>query len=61
MQSMHRQFGKITSKVPGDDAKVSVLLQDFTNVDEVLTSVSLSTGQLNSMESLRSGLTCLDH
>lgn len=41
MQSMQRQFGKIVSKVPGDDAKVSVLLQDFTNVDEVLTSVSL--------------------
>ncbi|KFY06721.1 hypothetical protein V492_07799 [Pseudogymnoascus sp. VKM F-4246] len=36
---MHRQFGKIISKGPGDDAKVSVLLQDFTNVDEVLTSI----------------------
>ncbi|OBT70338.1 hypothetical protein VE03_00348 [Pseudogymnoascus sp. 23342-1-I1] len=39
MQSMHRQLGKIKSKGPGDDAKVSVLLQDFTNVDEVLTSI----------------------
>lgn len=40
MQSMHRQLGKIKPKGSGDDAKVSVLLQDFTNVDEVLTSVS---------------------
>jgi len=29
------------SKGPGDNAKVSVLLQDFANADEVLTSVSL--------------------
>jgi hypothetical protein len=40
MQSINRQFGKIVSKGPADDAKVSVLLQDFANVDEVLTSVS---------------------
>ncbi|KFX97368.1 hypothetical protein V490_02828 [Pseudogymnoascus sp. VKM F-3557] len=32
-------MGGSVSKGPADDAKVSVLLQDFANVDEVLTSI----------------------
>lgn len=39
MQSIHRQFEKMRSKGAVDDAKVAVLLQDFTNADQVLTSI----------------------
>jgi amphiphysin len=40
MNSMQRQFGKLTHKGAGDDAKVSVLLQDFEEADKMLTKVS---------------------
>jgi amphiphysin len=40
MNSMQRQFGKLTHKGAGDDAKVSVLLQDFDEADKMLTKVS---------------------
>ena len=39
MNSMQRQFGKLTHKGGGDDAKVSVLLQDFDEADKMLTKV----------------------
>jgi amphiphysin len=39
MNSVHRQFGKLTHKGGGDDAKVSVLLQDFDEADKMLTKV----------------------
>ncbi|KAI0130580.1 hypothetical protein BJ170DRAFT_701225 [Xylariales sp. AK1849] len=39
MQSMQRQFGKLTHKAPGDNAKVSVLLNDFEDADRVLAKL----------------------
>lgn len=39
MNSMHRQFGKLMSKGPGDSAKVSVLLNDYEDADKTLTKV----------------------
>jgi hypothetical protein len=39
MNSMQRQFGKLTHKGGGNDAKVSVLLQDFDEADKMLTKV----------------------
>lgn len=39
MQSMQRQFGKLWSKGPGDNAKVSVLLNDYEDADKVLAKV----------------------
>jgi len=39
MNSMHRQFGKLMSKGPGDNAKVSVLLNDYEDADKALTKV----------------------
>lgn len=39
MNSMQRQFGKLTHKGAGDDAKVSVLLQDFDEADKMLAKV----------------------
>jgi hypothetical protein len=39
MDSVQRQFGKMMSKGGTDDAKVSVLLQDFTNADQMLATV----------------------
>jgi len=36
---MQRQFGKLTHKGGSDDAKVSVLLQDFDEADKMLTKV----------------------
>jgi amphiphysin len=36
---MQRQFGKLTHKGGSDDAKVSVLLQDFDGADKMLTKV----------------------
>ncbi|KAH8907607.1 hypothetical protein BR93DRAFT_926637 [Coniochaeta sp. PMI_546] len=39
MQSMQRQFGKLRNKGPGDNAKVSVLLNDYEDADKVLVKV----------------------
>ena len=39
MQSMQRQFGKLWNKGPGDNAKVSVLLNDYEDADKVLAKV----------------------
>jgi amphiphysin len=39
MNSMQRQFGKLIHKGGGDDAKVSVLLQDFEEADKMLAKV----------------------
>lgn len=41
MQSMQRQFGRLWNKGPGDNAKVSVLLNDYEDVDKVLAQVLL--------------------
>ena len=40
MNSVQRQFGKLTHRGGGDDAKVSVLLQDYENGDKMLAKVS---------------------
>lgn len=40
MQSMHRQIGKLKNKGPGDNARVSVLLNDYEDADKVLVKVS---------------------
>ena len=39
MQSMQRQFGRLRNKAPGDNAKVSVLLNDYEDADKVLLKV----------------------
>ncbi|KAK0633765.1 hypothetical protein B0T14DRAFT_507818 [Immersiella caudata] len=39
MQSMQRQFGKLMRKGPGDNAKVSVLLNDYEDADKVLAQI----------------------
>ncbi|KAH6630103.1 hypothetical protein B0J18DRAFT_454403 [Chaetomium sp. MPI-SDFR-AT-0129] len=39
MQSMQRQFGKLMSKGPGENAKVAVLLNDYEDADNVLAKV----------------------
>ncbi|KAK3943930.1 protein hob1 [Diplogelasinospora grovesii] len=39
MQSMQRQFGKLWSKGPGDNAKVSVMLNDYEDADRVLAKI----------------------
>jgi len=42
MQSMQRQFGKLMRKGPGDNAKVSMILNDYEDADKVLAQASLS-------------------
>lgn len=39
MHSMQRKFGRLLNKNPGDNAKVSVLLNDYEDADRVLTKV----------------------
>lgn len=39
MQAMQRQFGKLTSRAPGDNAKVTVVLNDYEDADNVLAKV----------------------
>jgi hypothetical protein len=41
MNTVQRQFGKLTHRGGGDDAKVSVLLQEFEDADKMLTKVNL--------------------
>ncbi|KAK8070820.1 SH3 domain-containing protein [Apiospora hydei] len=40
MQSMQRSFGKLLNKSPGDNAKVSVLLNDYDDIDKVLAKLN---------------------
>lgn len=40
MQSVQRKFGRLLSKNPGDNAKVSVLLNDYEDADRILTKAS---------------------
>ncbi|KAK4222560.1 hypothetical protein QBC38DRAFT_460283 [Podospora fimiseda] len=39
MQSVQRSFGKLWSKGPGDNAKVSVLLNDYEDADKILAQI----------------------
>ncbi|KAI4594363.1 hypothetical protein KJ359_008387 [Pestalotiopsis sp. 9143b] len=39
MQSMQRQFGKLMNKNPGDNAKVSAVLNDYEDADTVLQRI----------------------
>ena len=39
MQSMQRQFGKLLNRGPGDNAKVSILLNDYEDADQLLARV----------------------
>ncbi|KAK4239485.1 hypothetical protein C8A03DRAFT_14129 [Achaetomium macrosporum] len=39
MQSMQRQLGKLRNKGPGDNAKVSALLNDYEDADNVLAKI----------------------
>ncbi|KAK1830227.1 hypothetical protein QBC39DRAFT_354498 [Podospora conica] len=39
MQSMQRQFGKLMRKGPGDNAKVSMILNDYEDADKVLAQI----------------------
>ncbi|KAH8884220.1 hypothetical protein GQ53DRAFT_731028 [Thozetella sp. PMI_491] len=39
MQSMQRQFGKLWTKGPGDNAKVSVILNDYEDSDKMLAKI----------------------
>jgi len=40
MHSMQRQIGKLRNKGPGDNAKVTVLLNEYEDADKVLAQVS---------------------
>jgi amphiphysin len=40
MQSVQRQFGRLMNRGPGENAKVSVLLNDYEDADKVLGKVS---------------------
>ncbi len=40
MQSMQRKFGRLMSKGPGNNAKVSLILNDYDDADKVLAKVS---------------------
>lgn len=39
MQAMQRQLGRLTSRAPGDNAKVAVVLTDYEDADTVLAKV----------------------
>lgn len=40
MQTVQRKFGRLLSKNPGDNAKVSVLLNDYEDADRILAKAS---------------------
>lgn len=42
MQTVKRNYGKLMNKGPGDNAKVSVLLNDYEDADRVLAKVTLA-------------------
>ncbi len=41
MQSMQRQFGRLMNKGPGNNAKVSIILNDYEDADKVLAKVRI--------------------
>jgi len=43
MQTVSRKFGQLMNKGPGENAKVSVLLNDYDDVDKVLAKVNASS------------------
>lgn len=43
MQSMQRQFGKLMSKSPGDNAKIAAVLHDYEDADKLLAKVHFLT------------------
>lgn len=50
MNTVTRTFGKLTHRSPGDNARVSVLLSDYEDIDGLLVKVSnrnISTLDLN--------------
>ena len=50
MNSLHRQFGRLTHKGAGDKASVSVLLNDYEDADKVLTKVCELAGAQGACE-----------
>jgi hypothetical protein len=44
---MQRQFGKLWNRGPGENAKVSVLLNDYEDADKVLAQVRFSRLEAN--------------
>lgn len=46
MQSVTRRVGKLMNRGPGDNAKVSVLLNDYEDADRVLAKVILAVVSL---------------
>ncbi|KAF6839999.1 sh3 domain signaling protein [Colletotrichum musicola] len=42
MQSMQRQFGRLMSKSPGDNAKIAAILHDYEDADKLLAKVGFS-------------------
>jgi hypothetical protein len=55
MQSVQRKFGKMMSKNPGDNTRVSVLLKDYEDADQVLGKVRghwISVGWMQQLRGL---------
>lgn len=46
MQSVTRRVGKLMNRGPGDNAKVSVLLNDYEDADRVLAKVIIAVVSL---------------
>ncbi|KAJ0384735.1 hypothetical protein COL922a_007737 [Colletotrichum nupharicola] len=46
MQSMHRQFGKLMNKSPGDNAKIAAILHDYEDAENLLGKIIENTKQL---------------
>ncbi|OLN86116.1 Regulator of cytoskeleton and endocytosis RVS167-like protein 1 [Colletotrichum chlorophyti] len=46
MQSMQRQFGKLMSKSPGDNAKIAAILHDYEDADKLLGKIIDNTKTL---------------
>ena len=63
MQSMQRQFGKLLNRGPGDNAKVSILLNDYEDADRLLARVDIASLLPQTWQRDRSLLTALgsDH
>ncbi|KAK2021387.1 SH3 domain-containing protein [Colletotrichum zoysiae] len=46
MQSVQRQFGKLMSKSPGDNAKIAAVLHDYEDADSLLSKIIENTRTL---------------
>lgn len=46
MQSVQRKFGRLLGRNPGDNAKVSVLLNDYEDADRILAKASTFSSSL---------------